>query len=333
MTTASELPALSMDALQFGIDLGGTKTEIIVLDDRGQTLYRHRVPTPAQSYIEILNTIEALVIEAQTKTGLATALGVGAPGAPIPRSGRMKNANTTCLIGQRLEGDLSQRLGMAVLVENDANCLALSEAVDGAGAGARTVFAAILGTGVGGGISIGSQVIRGRHHIGGEWGHNPMPFRHPDAQPQSAPRRCYCARWDCIETYLSGPGLARTYGEMTHPHAPDSAQRAIHSANDIAVLAKAGDQDALKAIKRYADQLAIALASVINVLDPDTVVLGGGVSNIDVLYPLLSERLGQHVFTDELTTPVKRALHGDSSGVRGAAWLASQAKRTGLWAD
>jgi fructokinase len=332
MTRASELPVLSMHALQFGIDLGGTKTEIIVLDNRGQTLYRRRVPTPAQSYAEILNTIETLVTEAQTKTGLATALGVGAPGAPIPQSGRMKNANTTCLIGQRLEGDLSQRLRIPVLVENDANCLALSESVDGAGAGAHTVFAAILGTGVGGGISIAGQVIRGRHHIGGEWGHNPMPFRHPDAQPQYGPRRCYCGRWDCIETYLSGPGLARTYGEMTHPHAPNPAQRPVCSANDIAVLAKAGDQAAMRAIERFADQLAIALASIINVLDPDAVVLGGGVSNIDMLYPLLSDRLGQHVFTDELTTPVKRALHGDSSGVRGAAWLASQAK-TGLWAS
>jgi fructokinase len=326
MTTASELPVLSSHALQFGIDLGGTKTEIIVLDSRGQTLYRHRVPTPAQSYVEILNTIELLVIEAQTKTSLATALGVGAPGAPIPESGRMKNANTTCLIGQRLEGDLSQRLRIPVLVENDANCLALSEAIDGAGAGAHTVFAAILGTGVGGGISIGGQIIRGQHHIGGEWGHNPMPFRHPDAQPHYGPRRCYCARWDCIETYLSGPGLARTYNEIAHSHAPNHAQRPVRSANDIATLAKAGDQIAIKTVECYADQLAIALASVINILDPDTVVLGGGVSNIDMLYPLLSERLGQHVFTDELTTPLKRALHGDSSGVRGAAWLASQAK-------
>lgn len=302
---------------QFGVDLGGSKTEIIVLNGEGQICFRKRRPTPAADYGAILNTIVNLVREAEQATTQALALGVGAPGAPVPATGYLKNANTTCLINKPLEADLSKLLGIAVHVENDANCFTLSEAIDGAGQGAQSVFGVILGTGVGGGICINGALVLGRQHIAGEWGHNPLPRRGCSPPYLLSPegRACYCSRRDCIETYLSGPGLSRTYAELA---ASDEWKT---TAAQVAELNEQGDPVARQALKIYIDQLAAGLASVINILDPDTVVLGGGVSNIEAIYEPLKAAIPSHVFSDSVKTQVLQARHGDSSGVRGAAWL------------
>jgi fructokinase len=310
---------------QFGVDLGGTKTEIIVLDDAGQTCFRNRRPTPATNYAEILNTIVALVREAEQATTKALALGVGAPGAPVRTTGLMKNANTTCLIDKPLQADLSKLLGIAVQVENDANCFTLSEATDGAGEGADSVFGVILGTGVGGGICLNGTLIRGKQHIAGEWGHNPLPRREGANSPYLSPkgRACYCTRHDCIETYLSGPGLSRTYAELAgSDNSKDTDTQAVApTAAQIAERAERGEALARQTIDLYIKQLAAALGSVINILDPDTIVLGGGVSNIQALYTPLKAALPAHVFSESVQTEILKARHGDSSGVRGAAWL------------
>ena len=308
-----------MGSLQFGVDLGGTKTEVIVLDEDGQTLFRQRRPTPASDYGAILETIAELVAEARQASAAPTCLGVGAPGAPSRQTGLIKNANTTCLIGQPLQADLSQRLGIPVVVENDANCLVLSEATDGAGAGAACVFGVILGTGVGGGLFINGHLVSGHQHIAGEWGHNALPRRANDrhTDPRLYGRRCYCGRQDCIETFLSGPGLSATYGRLgPTPVAVDAAE--------VAQRAHAGEGQAHKALAIYVEQLAAGLASVINVIDPDVIVMAGGVSNIDAIYPPLRQALGHHVFSPSVQTQIKKARHGDSSGVRGAAWLSRQ---------
>ena len=312
---------------QFGIDLGGTKTEIIVLDDAGRTCFRKRRPTPATNYSEILNTIVELVREAEQATTTALALGVGAPGAPVRNTGHMKNANTTCLIDKPLQADLRKLLGIAVQVENDANCFTLSEATDGAGQGAESVFGVILGTGVGGGICLNGTLVRGKQHIAGEWGHNPLPTRGGANSPYLSPngRACYCTRRNCIETYLSGPGLSLTYAELAGGgQCKDGhAVGAVLTAAQIAERAECGETLARQTIDIYTNQLAAALASVINILDPDTIVLGGGVSNIQAIYAPLKATLPGHVFSDGLQTETLKARHGDSSGVRGAAWLFS----------
>jgi fructokinase len=297
------------EGLRIGVDLGGTKIEIIALDRGGVPLVRRRVASPAHDYHAIVATIGALVEEVEHELGERASVGVGTPGAPSLRTGEMKNANSTVLIGRPLQRDLSMRLGRDVRIANDANCFALSEASDGAARGARCVAGIILGTGVGSGIVFNGALHLGRNAIAGEWGHNPMPW--PTSLERPGPR-CYCGKHGCIETYLSGPGLARDYdGPLTAPVDVPAIVRA----------AAAQERAALAALERYFDRLARALAALINVLDPDAIVLGGGVSNLARLYDEVPRRLPAYVFSDTIDTVVTPPLHGDSSGVRGAAWL------------
>jgi fructokinase len=275
--------------MRIGIDLGGTKIEGIALDTAGAELVRRRVPTPRGDYRATVDAVAELVRAIETETGRSGTVGVGMPGALSRLNERVKNANSTCLNGQPLQDDLEAALSREVRLANDANCFALSEAIDGAGHGARVVFGVILGTGVGGGIVVDGKVLEGPNAIAGEWGHNPLPW--PD-ESDLPPRPCYCGRAGCIESYLSGPALER--------------ERV---------------QDEGSALARYERRLARALASVINVLDPDVIVLGGGVSNIDRLYDHVPQLWGAHVFSDHVATRLARHAHGDSSGVRGAAWL------------
>lgn len=292
--------------MRIGIDLGGTKIELIALDATGQTMTRTRVPTPQQDYPATLRAVADLVRAAETTLGRKGSVGVGMPGAVSALTGRIKNANSTCLNGQDLQGDLSALLARPVRLANDANCFALSEATDGAGRGAPVVFGVILGTGVGGGIVVHGTLIEGVNRISGEWGHNPMAGEAGELPP------CYCGRAGCVETFLSGPGMAQD-------HARHGGT--LLSAYDIAHAAHQGDPAARAALARYTTRLARALAGVINVLDPDVIVLGGGLSGMDALYDTLPTALRAHVFSDELRTRVCKNLHGDSSGVRGAAWL------------
>lgn len=289
-----------------GIDLGGTKTEIIVLDPDGVERYRHRAPTP-RDYRASLANIAALVREAEAALGVRGSLGVGIPGVISPATGLVKNANSTELIGHPFDRDLSALLEREVRVENDANCFALSEATDGAGAGHRVVFGVILGTGCGGGIVVGRQVHRGPHGVAGEWGHNPLPWLRPEELPG---HHCWCGKWNCLETWVAGPALAR-----------DCDGPAAQDASALPARAAAGEARARAALARHADRLARGLAQVINLLDPDAIVLGGGLSNMDHLYAELPRLLPRHAFSDVITTPVLKNRHGDSSGVRGAAWL------------
>lgn len=291
--------------MRIGVDLGGTKIEIAALDDAGTVRLRRRVPTPGGDYAGTVAAVARLVREAEAELGVeGVSVGVGIPGAISPATGRVKNANSTWLIGQRLDVDLTQALGRPVRVANDANCFALSEAVDGAGRGADVVFGVILGTGVGGGVVVHGRVLVGANAIAGEWGHNPLPWPRDDELPGPA---CHCGRRGCVETFLSGPALGRDAGAA--------------SGAEVAARADAGDPQAVAALDRYMDRLARALASVINVLDPDVIVLGGGVSNVDRLYEEVPRRWGAHVFSDHVATRLAKNVHGDSSGVRGAAWL------------
>jgi fructokinase len=295
--------------MRIGIDLGGTKIEVIALDERGGTLLRRRIATPVGDYRGTVGAMVDLVRSAEAELGRQGTVGIATPGAISARTGAMKNSNSTVLNGRPLDRDVAAALGRPIRMENDANCLALSEAVDGAAADADTVFAVILGTGVGGGIVVGKRVLTGRNRIAGEWGHNPLPWPTNDERPGPA---CYCGKSGCIETFLSGPGLARTYARQRGGQ-PTGEQ--------IAAAAAAGDPAASACLRLYQDRLARALAGVINILDPDAIVCGGGVSNIPALYAGLPERVGAYVFSDEVTTRIVAARHGDSSGVRGAAWL------------
>ncbi len=290
--------------MRIGIDLGGTKTEIIALDSVGEVCLRKRVATVRDNYTATLRSIGELVSTAEVQLGCRCSVGIGIPGITSPATGLVKNANSTWLIGQPFEADLAALLQRPVRLANDANCFALSEAVDGAAAGARSVFGVILGTGVGGGIVIDGQVLTGANAIAGEWGHNPLPW--PQAEELPGPT-CYCGRAGCIETFLSGPGLAAEHFRRTGQQL---------KAEEIAV-SPAGDAT----LERYAERLARALASVINLLDPEVIVLGGGLSNIDRLYRRVPQLWDGYVFSDSLTTRLVRNRHGDSSGVRGAAWL------------
>ena len=281
--------------IRIGIDLGGTKIEAISLDARGRETMRKRIPTPRGDYDATLAAVAALVKECG-----AGSVGVGIPGTLSRLSGLVKNANSTWLIGRPLKQDLERAIGREVRIENDANCFALSEAVDGAGKGARVVFGVILGTGVGGGIVVDGETLVGANAIAGEWGHNPLPLPNAGDLPLPA---CYCGRAGCIETYLSGPGLVRDHEQATGRRLEPPA---------IA---------SLPFFERYTERLARALAGVINVLDPDVIVLGGGMSNVERLYTEVPRLWTRYVFSDHVATRLARNVHGDSSGVRGAAWL------------
>ena len=288
---------------RIGIDLGGTKIEALALDESGRQVFRRRVPAPRGDYLATLQSITSLVEEAGKGS-----VGIGIPGALSRTTGLVKNANSTWLNGKPLKQDLERELKREVRVANDANCFALSEAVDGAGKGARVVFGVILGTGVGGGIAVNQEIITGPNAISGEWGHNPLPLAAGADLPLP---RCWCGRLGCIETYLSGPGLARDHetatGEFLEPE-----KVVFHE----------------KTMRRYEERLARALAGVINVLDPDVIVLGGGMSNVPRLYTEVPRLWGRSVFSDHVATRLVRNVHGDSSGVRGAAWLWNQGRTT-----
>jgi fructokinase len=291
------------------VDLGGTKIEGVALADDGRELARRRVATPRHDYDATLATIAAVVGALEAETGGRGSVGVGMPGALSPASGLVKNANSTWLIGRAIDRDLERALGREVRCANDANCFALSEATDGAGAGARVVFGVILGTGVGGGIVVDGRALAGPNAIAGEWGHMPLPWPSDHERPGPS---CYCGKAGCVETFLSGPGLARDYGR----HGSGGL-----GAAEIAERAVRGDAEADAAIARYEDRLARALAVVLNVLDPDVVVLGGGVSKLARLYDNVPRLWQAWAFSDRVTTPLLPPRHGDSSGVRGAAWL------------
>jgi fructokinase len=296
--------------MRYGVDLGGTKIEIVALDDDGAERLRRRIPTPRSGYEAIVTSIAKLVRDFDAEFGVVGSVGVGIPGAISPKTGLIKNANTTALIGHPLDRDLGAGLGREVRLENDANCFALSEAVDGAGRGAHCVFGVIIGTGTGAGIAIGGQVLSGRHMIAGEWGHNPLPW--PTKDETAIAPACYCGQKSCIETWVSGTGFAQDFKRSTGRDLLGPA---------IIASANAGDPQAEACYRRYADRLARGLAHVVNILDPDTIVLGGGMGQVSRLYADLPALVTRHVFSDEFTTPILPPVHGDSSGVRGAAWL------------
>ncbi len=295
--------------MRVGVDLGGTKIEAAALADDGEILIRRRVKTPREDYEASVQAIGRLVEELEAETGAQAVVGVGIPGAVSPATGRIKNANSTWLNGRPLQQDLEHRLGRRVRLANDANCFALSEARDGAGTGARVVFGVILGTGTGGGIAVDGRVLTGPNAVAGEWGHNPMPW--PTASEWPGPR-CYCGRTGCLELFLSGPGLAREHQAQTGE---------TEEAANIAEKAVRGNEGCQRSLETYASRLARGLAMVVNLLDPDVVVLGGGLSNVTWLYQRVPELWRDFVFSDRVDTPLVPPRHGDSSGVRGAAWL------------
>ncbi|MDO9227812.1 MAG: ROK family protein [Pseudomonadota bacterium] len=292
--------------LRIGIDLGGSKIEIAAFDADGRQLLRRRVATPQGDYAATLETVAALVTAAESELGRQGTLGIGMPRAESRVTGLIKNANSTCLIGHPLRHDLETLLRREIRLANDANCFALSEAVDGAAAGAEVVFGVILGTGCGGGVVVRGQVLNGANAIAGEWGHNPLPWPRDEERPGPA---CYCGKQGCIETWLSGPGLAQDFHR--------------HSGRELSAKAIAGldDGDCLAAMARYEERLARGLAQVINLLDPEVIVLGGGLSKIARLYANVPRLWGRFVFSDAVTTRLLPPRHGDSGGVRGAAWL------------
>jgi len=292
--------------MRFGIDLGGTKIEIVALDEAGQVCLRHRVPTP-KPYEEIIQAIAALIAHADRETGTTGSIGIGIPGSLSPATGLVRNANTQALNGRPLDRDLIAALGRPVRVTNDANCLAMSEAADGAGAGYRTVFAVIMGTGCGGGIVSGGRILDGPNGTGGEWGHAPLPWMLPEEYPG---RRCFCGQLGCLETFLAGPGLAF---DCDGPGSRD--------ATSIPRRAAAGEEKAIAALARHTDRLARALGMISRIIDPDVVVLGGGLSNMQHLYAELPKLMTRYVLGDVAQTPIVQAKHGDSSGVFGAARL------------
>ncbi|MFP6743463.1 MAG: ROK family protein [Alphaproteobacteria bacterium] len=292
--------------MRIGVDLGGTKIAAVALASDGAELARRRILTPHGDYDGTVRAIAQVVAAVESDTGQTGPVGVGIPGAESLANGRIKNANSVCLIGRPLAADLAAALDRPVRLANDANCFALSEASDGAAAGAAVVFGVILGTGVGGGVVVDGKVLAGVNAIAGECGHNPLPWPRDDERPGPA---CYCGLQGCIETFLSGPGFARDY-------APEEAAPA-----EIEARAIAGEADAVAAMGRYQDRLARALASMINILDPDVIVLGGGMSNLASIYDAVPALWADWVFSDRVDTRLVRAKHGDDSGVRGAAWL------------
>ena len=295
--------------MRIGIDLGGTKIEGIALDDNGLELYRQRIDTPQSDYHATVEAITTLVQLLETETQQNGTVGIGIPGAISPATDLVKNANSTWLIGKPLHSDLEQMLSRPVRIENDANCFVVSEATDGAARGADVVFGVIIGTGTGGGVFVRNKEIIGINAIAGEWGHNPLPWPAPDEYPG---RECYCGKQGCIETWLSGPGF-------THDHQSHGGKG--NTARDIVTSAEQGDEAANASLQRYEDRMARALATIINIIDPDVIVLGGGMSNVTRLYHNVPKIWGNYVFSDRVDTKLVAPLHGDSSGVRGAAWL------------
>ena len=293
--------------MKIGVDLGGSKIEAILLDESGAQLWRERVPTPRNDYAAILQATVDLVHAAENFANASCSVGLGTPGSVSPATGLMRNSNTQCLNGKALQRDLEGMMERPLRIANDANCFALSEAVDGAGAGGKVVFGVILGTGVGGGIVVDKHVLLGANAISGEWGHNPL---HTDAEYELP--LCYCGRHGCVETWLSGPGLAADHARVTGLKV---------EAPEVVARAAAGDADSDATLVRYEKRLAQALAAVINIVDPDVIVLGGGLSNIERLYRNVPKLWAAHIFSDTVRTRLARNRHGDSSGVRGAAWL------------
>ena len=293
---------------RLGIDLGGTKTEVLVLSPDRQPLQRERFDTPAGDYDAILSMIATQFAQAQSRFGADITLGVGIPGAISPRSGLLRNSNTGVLNGRAFQRDLEDRVGSDVRIENDANCFALSEALGGAGQGYRVVFGVIIGTGTGGGLVVDGKLLKGPHSIAGEWGHNPLPWWRQDDGAVD----CYCGKKACIETFLSGPGLQLNYR---------ARYGKSKNSEEIVAAAARGAGDEREMLELYHDQLARSLAHLINIIDPDAIVLGGGMSNIDSIYQALPQKLGDYVFSDFVETPILKAARGDSSGVFGAALL------------
>lgn len=298
--------------MRIGIDLGGTKTEVIALDDAGEQRFRHRLPTPREDYHQTIETIATLVDMAEQATGQTGSVGIGIPGSLSPYTGVVKNANSTWLNGQPFDSDVSRRLKREVRLANDANCLAVSEAVDGAAAGAQTVFAVIIGTGCGAGVALNGRVHIGGNGTAGEWGHNPLPWMDDDELRYREEIPCYCGKQGCIETFISGTGFATDYQRLSG--------KALKG-DEIIRLVDAQDAVSELALSRYELRLAKALSHVVNILDPDVIVLGGGMSNVERLYKTVPSLMKSFVFGGECETPVRKARHGDSSGVRGAAWL------------
>jgi fructokinase len=295
--------------MRIGIDLGGTKIEALAIDPLGVELGRYRIDTPRDDYQGTIDAMVGLVRRLEAETGRTGTVGAGIPGTISGMTGLVKNANSTWLNGRPLDKDLSAVLGREVRVANDANCLAVSEATDGAAAGKHVVFAVILGTGCGGGVAVDGRVHSGRNGVGGEWGHNPLPWQRPEEYPGPA---CYCGKRGCMEMWVSGTGVALDYKLTTGRE---------KTTREIMADYEAGDKDAGVIVSRFEDRLARGLAHVINVLDPDVIVVGGGLSRVSHIYDVIPKRLAEYVFGGEADTPILQAIHGDSSGVRGAAWL------------
>ncbi|MGX9274244.1 fructokinase [Pantoea ananatis] len=298
--------------MRIGIDLGGTKTEVIALSGEGKELFRHRISTPRDDYQATVQAIVDLVRLAEEKTGQTGTVGLGIPGTISPYTQRVKNANSTWLNGQPLDKDLAQALNRDIRIANDANCLAVSEAVDGAGAGHALVFGVIIGTGSGAGVAINGASRIGGNGNAGEWGHNPLPWMDEDELRYRAEVPCYCGQQGCIETFVSGTGFAIDYQRLSG---------VARKGAEIVKLLEQQDPVAALAMSRYEIRLAKSLAQVVNLIDPDVIVLGGGLSNVDRLYQTVPTLMKKWVFGGECETPVLKAMHGDSSGVRGAAWL------------
>ncbi len=295
--------------MRIGIDLGGTKIEAIALDDEGRQIERQRIDTPAGNYLATLEAIAVLINTIENRLGQQASIGIGTPGALSPATGLLRNSNSVCMNGMPVKQDLQQLLGREIRISNDANCFALSEAVDGAASGAAVVFGVIIGTGTGAGVVVNGRVLGGANAIAGEWGHNPLPWPQDNERPGAD---CYCGKKGCLETFLSGPGFSHHYrlagGDKLDARA-------------IVQRAEAGERLAQHSLDDYIDRLARGLAHIINVLDPDVIVLGGGMSNIQCLYDQVPLRWGRYVFSDVVNTRLMAPVYGDSSGVRGAAWL------------
>ncbi len=294
---------------RIGVDLGGTKIEAVVISPSGDLVWRERMPTPQSGAGEIVQAIALLVLKAEAAAGAPCSVGVGTPGSISPRTQLLRGSNTVALNGQPIKQMLEKVLAREVRIANDANCFALSEAVDGAGHGAQSVFGVIFGTGCGGGLVVNRAVHAGLHGIAGEWGHNPLPWPKADELEGSGAHQCYCGKHGCIETWLSGTGISR--------HFRDGKLKT----QDVVSLAATGDDQAEYYLQQVEDRMARSLASVINLFDPDVIVLGGGVSNVSRIYDNVPRLLSKYVFSDYVETPIRKNVHGDSSGVRGAAWL------------